>query len=115
MNRFRRFGAPAILLGRYSTGVRLFAAILSGCRYIAYRRFLTYDIAGSLVYATLWVMLGHAFGEQVSAALPWLGRRRALILIVPAAVVAIVAFRLWRRRRYGAARPPSGAALVEIS
>lgn len=105
VRRFRRFGPPAILLGRYSTGVRLFAAILSGCGYIAYRRFLAYDIAGSLVYATLWVMVGHVFGEQVSAVLAWLGRRRAIIMIVPAALLAIVAYRLWRRRRYGAARP----------
>jgi membrane protein DedA with SNARE-associated domain len=105
VRRFRRFGPPAILLGRYSTGVRLFASILSGCGYIAYRRFLMYDIAGSLVYATLWVTVGHVFGEQVSAVLAWLGRRRAIILIVPAALLAIVAYRLWRRRRYGAARP----------
>ena len=102
---FRRFGPPAILLGRYSTGVRLFAAILSGCGYIAYRRFLTYDIAGSLVYATLWVTVGHVFGEQVSAVLAWLARRRAFILIVPDAVLAIVGYRVWRRWRYGAARP----------
>lgn len=102
---FRRFGPPAILLGRYSTGVRLFAAILSGCGYIGYKRFLAYDIAGSLVYATLWVMVGHTFGDQVSTVLVWLGRRRALIMIVPAAVLAIVAYRVWRRWRYGAARP----------
>jgi len=107
---FRRFGPPAILLGRYSTGVRLFAAVLSGCGYLAYRRFLAYDVVGSLVYATLWVMVGHAFGEQVTAVLAWLGRRRAVILIVPAAVLAIVAWRLWRRWRYGAARPPLAPA-----
>jgi membrane protein DedA with SNARE-associated domain len=33
---FRRVGPSAILLGRYSTGIRLFAAILSGCGYIRY-------------------------------------------------------------------------------
>ncbi len=102
---FRRFGPPAILLGRYSTGVRLFAAILSGCGYIRYTRFVVYDMVGSLIYATLWVMVGHTFGEQVSTILAWLGRRRAIILIVPAAVLAIVAYRVWRRWRYGAARP----------
>ena len=101
---FRRFGPPAILLGRYSTGVRLFAAILSGCGYIRYTRFVVYDIVGSLVYATLWVMVGHAFGEQVSTILAWLGRRRAIVLVVPAVVLAIVACRVWRRRRSGAAR-----------
>jgi membrane protein DedA with SNARE-associated domain len=102
---FRRFGPSAILLGRYSTGVRLFAAILSGCGYIPYKRFLGYDIVGSLIYATLWVGLGHLFADQVMIALQWLERRRAVLLIVPAAVLAIVAYRLWRRWRYGAARP----------
>jgi putative exporter of polyketide antibiotics len=51
------------------------------------------------------------FGDQVSDILVWLGRRRAILMIVPAAILAIVAYRLWRRRRYGAARlalgPPS--------
>src|SRR5258708_6277380 len=101
---FRRFGPSAILLGRYSTGVRLFAAILSGCGHIGYSRFLRYDIAGSLVYATLWVMVGHLFGDHVSAVLAWFARRRGVTLIVPAGVVAIVAYRLWRRWRYAPAR-----------
>lgn len=105
---FRRFGPSAIMLGRYSTGVRLFAAILSGSGYIGYTRFLGYNIVGSLIYATLWVVVGHVFGEQVMTVLQWLGRQRAGLLIVPAAVIAIVAYRLWRRWRYGAARPILG-------
>jgi membrane protein DedA with SNARE-associated domain len=102
---FRRFGPSAILLGRYSTGVRLFAAILSGCGHIGYGRFLRYDIAGALVYATVWVMVGYLFGDHVSAVLTWLARRRGLVLIMPAAVLAIVAYRLWRRWRYAPAHP----------
>ena len=108
---FRRVGPSAILVGRYSTGIRVFAAILSGCGYIRYARFLVYDVAGSLLYAALWVTVGHTFGEQVSDILVWLGRRRAIILIVPAAILAIVAYRIWRRWRHGPARllpvPPS--------
>jgi membrane protein DedA with SNARE-associated domain len=102
---FRRFGPAAIVLGRYSTGVRLFAAILSGCGHITYPRFLLYDVAGSLVYATLWVVVGHLFGDQVVAALQWLGHRRLLLLVVPATIAAIVAYRLWKRSRYGAVNP----------
>jgi membrane protein DedA with SNARE-associated domain len=102
---FRRFGPSAVLLGRYSTGVRLFAAILSGCGHLPYHRFLRYDIAGSLIYATLWVIVGYLLGDHVSAILEWLARHRALILILPAAVVGIVAYRLWRRWRYAPARP----------
>ena len=101
---FRRFGATAIVLGRYSTGVRLFAAILSGTGQITYRRFVLYDLAGSLAYATLWVVLGRVFSEEVEAIFEWLGRHRGLLLIVPAAILAIVGYRLWRRRRHGTAR-----------
>ena len=104
---FRRFGALAIILGRFSTSVRLFAAILSGSGHIAYARFLVYDLVGSLAYTALWVVAGHMFGDQVVAILQWLGRQRAIILIVLAAVVVIVAHRAWRRRRYGAARAAS--------
>jgi len=112
---FRRFGPSAILLGRYSTGVRLFAAIVSGSGYIPYRRFLTYDLVGSLIYATLWISLGHIFGDQVMIALQWLGRRRTVLLIVPAAVTVIVAYRLWRRRRFGAARPIASASPEQLA
>jgi len=101
---FRRFGPTAILLGRYSTGVRLFAAILSGSGHIAYHRFVLLDLAGSLIYTTLWMVLGHVFSEQVESLLGWLGRQRALLLFVPLALVAIVGYRLWRRRRHGTAQ-----------
>ena len=101
---FRRFGPAAILLGRYSTGVRLFAAILSGSGHIAYHRFVVYDLIGSLIYATLWTVLGHIFSAQVETLLDWIGRQRALFLIVPVAIVAIVGYRFWRRRRHGSAR-----------
>jgi len=101
---FRRFGAAAIVLGRYSTSVRLFAAILSGTGRIAYRRFLLYDLAGSLAYAAVWVVVGRLFGDEVEAALEWLGQQRALFLIVPVAIATIVGYRLWQRRRHGRAR-----------
>jgi membrane protein DedA with SNARE-associated domain len=105
VNFFRRFGPSAILLGRYSTGVRLFAAILSGSGHLPYSRFLGYDMVGAMVYATLWVTVGHLFGDQVWAVLARLGQRRGALLILPAAVVGIVAYRLWRRWRYAPARP----------
>ena len=101
---FRRFGAMAIVLGRYSTSVRLFAAILSGSGYFAYRRFVLYDLAGSLAYAALWVVAGHVFSNEVERILEWLGHRRAILLVVPLAIVVILGYRLWRRRRDGGAR-----------
>src|SRR5437773_4277909 len=45
---FERFGAYTLLVGRFSFGVRLFAAVLSGAGHISYRRFLVFDAAGAL-------------------------------------------------------------------
>ena len=77
---------------------------MSGCGHFAYHRFVLYDLAGSLAYAALWVVLGHVFSDQVEEILEWLGRQRAFFLIVPAGLLAIVGYRLWRRRRHGTAR-----------
>src|SRR5438552_2524789 len=62
---FQRFGPPAVALARFSTGVRLFAAILSGCGHISYGRFVLYDVIGTAVYCTLWTVAGFLFGDQL--------------------------------------------------
>jgi membrane protein DedA with SNARE-associated domain len=98
---FRRFGALAVLIGRFSTSVRLFAAVLAGSGEIRYRRFILLDLIGSLVYMSLWITLGAAFGAVV---LEQVGRPlQAILLLGPAALVAVLLYRLYRRRRYGAA------------
>lgn len=103
---FRRFGATAVLFARFSTTVRLFAAALSGCGHISYPRFLACDVVGTLVYAGLWVTLGHLFGAQLGDLLR--GHARLLVLVVPTTVTIVLAYRLWRRARYG---PPRSAPL----
>ena len=102
LSYFQRFGAAAVVMGRFSTTVRLLAAALSGCGHISYLRFLVCDIIGTIVYAVLWVSLGYLVGGQVLALLQRHGATRFLVLAIPLAIVAIVAYRLWRRSRHGA-------------
>lgn len=97
---FRRFGAAAVLLGRFSVGVRLFAAVLSGAGHIGYRWFLVFDAIGTAVYAVLWIGLGHLFGAAV---LERAQAVRVLVLVGPLVVLTVIAVRLVRRLRYGAA------------
>ena len=101
---FRRFGPAAIVLGRFSTAIRLCAAILSGCGHLRYSQFLRYDVAGSLIYATLWVVLGRVFGDEVLTALEWIGRRPVMLAIIPVVVVSMLVLRWSRRRKEGAPR-----------
>jgi membrane protein DedA with SNARE-associated domain len=109
---FQRFGATAVLLGRFSVGVRLFAAVLSGAGHLSYPRFLAFDVLGTLAYTVLWIGLGHLFGAAV---LERGQAARVIAVAAPAAILTVLAVRLIRRRRYGAAtgstlstRPNSG-------
>ena len=101
---FRRFGAAAILLSRFSASVRLFASALSGCGHITYWKFATFDLLGTVVYTAVWATVGYLVGER---AVELLGRHRGarlLVLAGPAALAALIAYRLWRRTSYGAAK-----------
>jgi membrane protein DedA with SNARE-associated domain len=101
---FQRFGAAAVLIGRFSTTVRLLAAALSGCGHISYPRFLACDVIGTLAYAGAWITVGYLFGPQAIALLERYGAARLLVLVIPAALLAVLAYRVWRRLHYGAGR-----------
>jgi len=101
LRRFKRFGAVALLMARFSTSVRLFAAILAGSGQISYWRFVALDVVGTVVYSTLWIVLGALFGAAVLERTgPFM---RVLLLLLPTALFGLLAYRLVRRRRYGPA------------
>ena len=101
---FTRFGPAAILLSRFSTSVRLFAAALSGCGHIAYWRFLTFDLVGTVVYSALLVIIGRVVGESAAEFLQQRGGVRVLLFVGPLAFGALLGYRLYNRSRYGAAK-----------
>lgn len=101
---FTRFGPAAILLARFSTSVRLFAAALSGCGHINYARFLFFDVVGTLGYAALWVVIGRLVGESAAELLTERGGARLLLLVGPLGLAGLLGYRLYRRRRYGVAK-----------
>jgi len=101
---FRRFGAAAVLFSRFSASVRLFASALSGCGHITYWKFLSFDVVGTLVYTTLWATVGYVVGDQAAELLGRSRAARLLLLVGPLALASLIAYRLWRRQRYGAAK-----------
>ncbi len=110
---FVRFGAAAILLSRFSTSVRIFAAALSGCGHISYPRFVAYDLVGTVLYAVLWVTIGHVLGAPAADLLKRFRVLNLLVLLGPAALVALLGYRLWRRIRYGPAPPLTEGDVAE--
>jgi membrane protein DedA with SNARE-associated domain len=104
---FKRYGAAALLLSRFSASVRLFASALSGCGHLRYRSFLGYDVLGTLAYALLWVVVGRLIGERAAEVLDRYGGVKLLLVIGPLTLGGVLAYRLWRRSRYGPARTDS--------
>ena len=101
---FERWGGATILIGRFVTGVRLFAVTLAGSGGMSYLTFLAFDVLGALIGSAAFVLLGYFFGTQASRIV---GRYGDVVLIVGVLLVlaagGFIAYRLWKRRRHGAA------------
>jgi membrane-associated protein len=60
---FDRHGSKAIILARFVPIVRTFTPILAGVGKMHYRRFVTFNVIGGLLWACGVIMLGYWFGN----------------------------------------------------
>ncbi|MGW6281308.1 DedA family protein [Kribbella sp. NPDC055071] len=91
----RRYGGRAVLLGRFTAGLRALMPGLAGMARMRYlRTFLPWNVAGAVVWGAGCVLLGYAF----SASLTQLDH---YITYVPLAVIAlaVAVFVVLRRRK----------------
>jgi membrane protein DedA with SNARE-associated domain len=110
---FRRFGAPAVLIGRFSTSVRLFAAACAGCGHISYPRFLTFDSLGALLYTCVWVLVGSFIGEPAVEFFTRDPRRFTFLGLVLLVFAGVIGYRLWRRFKARSTASVSPAAIAQ--
>jgi len=103
LDHFRRFGAAALVLSRFSTSVRIFASACAGCGHITYARYLAFDTLGTVVYTTLCVLLGYLIGERAVVFFTTDRRRWLFLGVVVFTAATLIGYRLWRRFRYGGA------------
>jgi membrane protein DedA with SNARE-associated domain len=101
---FRRFGPAALLFSRFSASVRIFASACAGCSDVTYARFVAFDAIGTVVYTSLFVLVGWLVGERAVVFLTTDRRRFIFLGLVALAFVTLIGYRLWRRRRYGRAQ-----------
>jgi membrane protein DedA with SNARE-associated domain len=107
---FRRFGAAALVLSRFSTSVRIFASACAGCGRITYLRYLAFDTVGTVVYTTLCVLVGYWIGERAVVFFTTDRRRWLFLGVVVFTSATLIGYRLWRRFRYGGAGASSFTA-----
>jgi membrane protein DedA with SNARE-associated domain len=112
---FARFGPAALLCSRFSTSLRLFASACAGCAELTYGRYLGFDATGTVLYTTLWVVVGTFIGDRAVEFFTTDRRRWLFLALVVLAGSSLLSYRLWRRFRSGPARPSSVDAVRTAS
>jgi membrane protein DedA with SNARE-associated domain len=95
---FKRHGAKTILVARFITGLRVFAALLAGASKMPWRLFFIYNVAGAILWSVVITTLGYLFGQSLPLLIKWVGRSGTIILIA-AIVIGIVAWRVQKHRK----------------
>jgi membrane protein DedA with SNARE-associated domain len=93
---FERHGNKTILVARFITGLRVFAALLAGASKMRWRVFLVYNMAGAILWSIVITTLGYLFGHSWPLLERWVGRSGLFMLL--ALVVALLI--VWRVREY---------------
>ena len=96
---FERHGNKTILVARFITGLRVFAALLAGAsRKMPWRVFFVFNVAGAILWSAVITTLGYLFGQSLPLLIKWVGRS-GTILLISAIVIGIVAWRVQKRRK----------------
>jgi membrane protein DedA with SNARE-associated domain len=61
---FLKYGQWAVFIGRFITGLRMFAGVIAGLFRMPYRRFLFFNFTGATVWAIAIIYVGFLFGSS---------------------------------------------------
>jgi len=103
---FRKHGGKVVFFGRFVSILRAYAAFLAGTNRMPWWRFLLFNAAGGVVWASVFGLGGYALGTQIHNI-----TRTSGIVFGILAVVAIVAFFVFLRRNEARLMAEAEAAL----
>ena len=83
---YDRYGGVTIIIGRFVPIVRTFAPFLAGVAGMTYRKFLSFNVVGGILWITSLVYAGYLFGN-----IPWVKDNLSLIVIAIVVVSVIPA------------------------
>jgi membrane-associated protein len=59
---FEKYGAFAIIVARFAPFVRTFAPFIAGMSKMSYPRFAAYNLIGAVLWTSIFIFVGYAFG-----------------------------------------------------
>ncbi|MBM3691111.1 MAG: DedA family protein [Actinobacteria bacterium] len=97
---FERYGTYLVFFGRLFPIIRSLVSIPAGLVRMSIFKFALLTTAGSAIWNTIWISLGALLGEQWERANIWTTVIDYAVYLILGTAVAILFFRLWRRRKY---------------
>ncbi len=94
---YERHGSKTVLIGRFIAILRSWAAILAGVMRMSYPRFIAFNAAGCILWASVFSTLGYLFGKNLPLVEKYI--REVGIAVAIIVVIAAVIFVVRRRRR----------------
>ena len=106
---FQGHGDKTILVARFITGLRVFAALFAGTSQMKWRTFLAYNFAGAVIWSVVIATLGYVFAPSWHALERWIGRGGAALLVA-AIVIAVIAWKINHGRKLAAREATEGSS-----
>lgn len=94
---YEKHGGKTIIIARFIPIIRTFAPFVAGMGSMCYRRFLSFNIIGGIVWVALFMYAGYLFGE-----LPFVKNNLSIMIIAIIFVSVLPAIlEVWRNRKKG--------------
>ena len=90
----RRHGHRAIFYARFVAGLRALVYLTAGSLGVSPLRFFLYDLAGAVISVPVVVTLGYFFGNELEAALRYIGGVEKAVWLLAALSLGVYAMRL---------------------
>ncbi len=107
LERAQRFydkhGGKTIVLARFLAFVRTFAPTVAGAAAMPYRKFVTYNVTGAVLWVPSMTLLGYFFGKTIPANLIDVFFAGMIVVMVVASTGPAL-WHLWRERRKAASK-----------
>jgi membrane protein DedA with SNARE-associated domain len=101
--QFHNYGHWAVFVGRFITGLRVFAGPLAGMFRMPYARFLLFNFGGATIWGITIVSVGFLFGGSWDSLVEFIKKFHQLSLLGLVVIVFAIAgyyfLRRWKRKR----------------
>ena len=95
---FALHGGKAVVLARWTAGLRIFGAWIAGMSQMRWRTFLLWNTLGGITWACTLTAVGYALGESIERVEKVLGVGGAIVFAVIVVIAALIILR-WLHRR----------------